>query len=398
MPSRAIRSLLAAIAAAGALAVAAPVGAGDSGLAGIGGHLSCAAPTDAAAIDNILARAGSPLAGDGTTFVREGRRVGVDPRALVAIAAHETLLATYAPADRIRNAFGLGPGWSFPTHGDAIARAASTLDSLYLPEGRIRIPEIGAKWAPVGAANDPTGLNQHWANGVGTYYRALGGDPDMPILLDAQSASPDCAPSAAEAPADAPASPEPAAAGPPADAPPSPEPAAAGPPVVTAWGGVAPRAAGPAAVDGTDPATGTPAVIEGFVFPLALPAGARADYADTFSLPGPVDCGDEARLRCAVTIGTDPGAVVVAMASGTLHAADVAAREEGIAFWIVTADGDRLAYGPLADYAPGVAPGATVGAGGRLGTAPGLLRITWERAGARINPFPLLSATRTPIA
>lgn len=388
MRIRAIRPLLAAAAVAGALAVAAPMGAGGSGLAGVGAHLSCASPTDAAAIDNMLVRADSPLAGDGPTFVREGRRVGVDPRALVAIAAHETMLATYTPADRIRNAFGLGPGWSFPTHGDAIARAASTLDSLYLPEGRIRIPEIGAKWAPVGAANDPTGLNRHWANGVGTFYRALGGDPDLPILLGAQSSTADCAPAAgAEAAVEAPA-----------EGPAETEPAPAGPPVVTAWGGVPPRATGPAAADGADPATGTPAVIEGFVFPLALPVGARGDYADTYSLPGPVDCGYDTRLRCAVTVGTDPDAVVVAMASGTLHAADIAEREEGIAFWIVTPAGDRLAYGPLATYAPGVTPGASVAAGARLGTTPGLLRVAWERTGERINPFPLLSATRTPVA
>jgi hypothetical protein len=160
---------------------------------------------------------------------------------------------------------------------------------------------------------------------------------------------------------------------------------------------VAPATGGAAAADGADPATGRPAVVDGFVFPLALPVGARADYADTFALPGPVECGEDARLRCAVTIGTEPGAAVVAMATGTLEAADVAAREEGIAFWVVTAGGDRLAYGPLAEYAPGVAPGATVAAGARLGSTPGLLRVAWDRSGTRINPFPLLAATRSPV-
>jgi hypothetical protein len=167
--------------------------------------------------------------------------------------------------------------------------------------------------------------------------------------------------------------------------------------VVTAWGGVTPRVAGVAAADGADPATGAPAVIDGFVFPLALQVGARADYADTFALPGPVECGDGARLRCALSIGSDAGAAVVAMAPGTLQAATVAEREEGVALWIVTGAGDRLAYGPLAEYTPGVAPGAVVAAGQRLGTTPGLLRVAWDRAGTRINPFPLLASTRSPI-
>ena len=94
-------------------ALAAAVAAPTASSTGIVSHLACVAPADAAAIDGVLADAGSPLAGEGATFVREGRRVGVDPRALVAIAAHETMLATYGPSQGIRNPFGLGPGWSF---------------------------------------------------------------------------------------------------------------------------------------------------------------------------------------------------------------------------------------------------------------------------------------------
>jgi len=296
----------------------------------------------------------------------------------VAIAAHETMLATYTPADRIRNAFGLGPGWSFPTHAEAIVRAATSLQQLYLPEGRIASP-TSRQMAPIGAANDPGGLNLHWSAGVGTYYAALGGDPDAPILIDSQSAAPDCAAAAAAAPK-------------------APSAVPSGPPVVTAWGGVMPTVRGDSPADGVDPATGRPAVIPGLVFPLAIPRGARADYADTFALPGPVACPDGTLLRCAVSVAGDHGAAVVAMVAGVLEPAGVAAREEGIAFWIATPDGDRIGYGPLAGYAPGVVPGAAVTAGQRLGAGAGTLRIAWERAGVRINPYPLLSVTRAPIA
>lgn len=382
-----IRRVLFALAAAAAIAITA-VPANAEAPGGVGAHMFCVAPTDAAGLDTILTAAGSPLAGEGVTFVREGERVGVDPRALVAIAAHETMLETYEPAQRIRNPFGLGPGWSFDTHADAIARAATTLENLYLPEGRTDIPSIGGKWAPIGAANDPGGLNRYWADGVGTYYAAMGGDRERPILLSAQEARPDCA-GAAD-----PAGDTRTATGTEA---PEEAPAADGPAVVTAWGGVIPAAgAGPGA--GADPATGAPAVIDGFVFPLALPEGARADYGDTFALPGSVPCPDAVRLQCAVTVTTDEGAPAVAMAAGTLRAATVDELEEGIGFWIETPDGDRLGYGALREYAPGVVAGATVTPGRRLGTAPTILRVAWERAGVRINPYPLLAVTRASTA
>ena len=371
-----MRSLLIATLVGAAIAV----GAGPATAAtGVIQSMVCVAPGDAAGIDAMLERAGSPLAGEGATFVREGTAAGIDPRALVAIAAHETILETYGPSQAIRNPFGLGPGWSFATEADAIARAAGTLASMYLPEGRTAIPEIGAKWAPIGASNDPGGLNDNWTAGVGAYYAALGGDPGRPILLQAQDASPAC--SGGSAPA-ATATTEPA----PAAAP-------AGPPVVVAWGGAAPALTGDSAAGGADPATGAAAVVEGFVFPLALAPSATATYRDAFSEPGTVEC-EGARRQCALTIQGAAGDPAVAMAAGTLSAGDAADREEGIAFWITTPAGDRLGYGPLASYAPGIGEGVAVAAGQHLGASAGWVRIAWERGERRVNPYPLLRATR----
>ncbi len=351
------RRLLAALAGAAALGGASSAATAQQ-LEGVVQHMACIAPADAAGIDAMLARASSPLAGEGAAFVSESLAAGVDPRALVAIAAHETMLETYGPSQEINNAFGLGPGWAFATEREAIARAARALAELYLPEGRTTLAAIGAKWAPIGAANDPTGLNQNWTRGVGTYYAAMGGDPDAPVLASAQAASPDCA-----------------------GATPAPPPAAApretGPPVVTAWGG-APPARGPAPP-------------EGFVFPLALPVGAPTAYAD----PGPGACA-AGGARCGTTIAAAAGSHAVASAAGVLRAATPAEMEEGLAFWVETAGGDRLGYGPLAAYAAGVAAGAPVAAGHPLGTTAGTLRVAWEHGGGPADPVPLLEATRPP--
>lgn len=376
-----VRPAIAALLGSAALACAAAPASG-AGLPGVIQHMTCVAPADAAGIDAMLERAGSPLAGEGATFVRAAGDVGLDPRALVAIAAHETLLETYGPADAIDNAFGLGPGIAFASERAAIRRAARTLGAYYLAEGRVTLGDIGAKWAPIGAANDPTGLNQNWTSGVGTYFAALGGDPDRPVLIGDQDAAPACGGTPAFAPA-------------PGEATPGGEPT--GPPVVTVWGGAAPAARGASPAKGGDPATGRPVVLEGFAFPLALRAGAPAAYRDAYREPGPDTC-DGGRHQCAVTITSAPGDAVVAMAGGTLRAPTAAEREAGIAFWVDTGRGDRLGYGPLARYVPGIAEGAAVAPGRHLGDSAGWLRVAWERGGVRVNPFPLLQATRPPAA
>ena len=360
MRARRLLAALAGAAALGAGAAAAPAASAQE-LAGVVQHMTCVAPDDAPGIDAMLARASSPLAGEGGSFVSESLTAGIDPRALVAIAAHETMLETYGPSQEINNAFGLGPGWAFASERDAIARAARALAELYLPEGRTTLASIGSTWAPIGAANDPTGLNRNWTRGVGIYYAALGGDPGLPILAAAQEAAPGCA-GAATALGDAPA---------------APTQAAEGPPVVTAWGGARP-ARGPSAP-------------RGYVFPLALPAGGAAAYG----APAPGAC-EAGGFRCGVTIASAAGSAAVASAAGTLRGAAPAEAEEGIAFWVETAAGDRLGYGPLASYAAGVAEGAVVAAGQPLGASAGTLRVAWEREGARLDPHPLLEATRPP--
>lgn len=128
--------------------------------------------TIAAKIDHYLARQGSPLAGQGIAFVRSGRRWRVDPLLLVAIAGHESRFGK--SAYRPYNAWGWG-GITFSSWAEGIEAVAKGLRTNYLDQGLTTISEIGAKYAPIGASNDPTNLNQHWTSGVGRFYAELGG-------------------------------------------------------------------------------------------------------------------------------------------------------------------------------------------------------------------------------
>jgi hypothetical protein len=357
---------------AGALAVsAASVAAGVAVTPGPNPKdaLSCVGALDPDGLDRVLASAGSPLAGEGRTFVTAAASWGIDPRALVAIAAHETILATYVPSQVINNPFGIGPGRRFETKAAAITFAAELLARHYVAEGRRTLGEIGGKWAPLGALNDPQNLNANWTAGVGASYLRLGGNPELPITLEQQASSVCQAPPVA-----------------------APSPAAPPAPGAVTWNGTAPAIDAPLMERGADPSTGLGATIAGFAFPL-VPAGAPIRYGDDFAAPGSPGCYGKA-ISCTTTLTAEPGTVVVAAAAGTLQAATAAEQGAGLTFWIVTAGGDRIGYSGLAAYAPGIADGVTVAAGQALGGATRQTRLAWERGGQRVNLFPLLSVTR----
>lgn len=368
---RLARIATSALAASGVALVLASGGSAEVSVS----SLRCVAQTDAVSIDAQLVAAGSPLAGDGAVLVREGLANDIDPRFIVAVAAHETMLETYGPARAIHNPFGLGPGIEFADEADAIAMAGRTL-RRYADDGLTTIPAIGARWAPVGASNDPGALNGYWPSGVGAFYSALGGDPGRPVLASAQDPAPTCAPAtAAAAPAYAPGTP-PAPAVIPAVTPTD------GPGVVVMWGGEPPRAAGPSLAEGGDPRTGRAAVIDGFAFPVAGPAGSPVRYADSGDRP--------------VVLETASGALAVAPVTGTLRIAATADRSTGIAFWVVGRGGDRVGLSALASYEDGIREGVHVLAGQVLGRSTGRIAVAWRRGAVAVAVYPMLAATRPP--
>ncbi len=225
--------------------------------------------------------------------------------------------------------------------------------------------------APVGASNDPQGLNAGWSDGVGTFFAALGGDPMLPVLTTAQNPAPTCAPAGSTAaPGASISTPAIIPAVTPTD----------GPAMVTIWGGLAPATTGPGLAQGGDPATRRPAVIDGFAFPLAPPASSPVRYVDAANQP--------------VVLTSAPGVTVVAPLGGRLRIASAADQRSGIGFWIVSTGGDRVGLGALAAYEDGLSEGVVVPTGQILGHSNGSLAVAWRRGRVPVATFPLLSATR----
>lgn len=107
-------------------------------------------------------------------FIDSGRRHNVDPIALAAISKHETGNFTSSAFRNKNNAMGVsdarGPIHQ-QSHEASIEKMAKLLGSTTSGpyKNATTVAQIGSIYAPIGAGNDPTGLNNHWTRGVAKF-------------------------------------------------------------------------------------------------------------------------------------------------------------------------------------------------------------------------------------
>lgn len=118
------------------------------------------------------------LKNTGNIFSSVGAKYGIDPALLAAIAVHETGNGTSKAVKNKNNVGGMmGKNglMTFSSIEEGIDKMASNLKRNYIDKGLTTIQQIQKKYAPVGASNDPTGLNNNWVSGVSKYYKMFGG-------------------------------------------------------------------------------------------------------------------------------------------------------------------------------------------------------------------------------
>lgn len=109
------------------------------------------------------------LSGTAKDFITAGQKYNLNPLFLAAIAQHETGNGTsraILEKNNVAGMMGRNGLRTYNTLQESIDAMASNLRRNYLNQGLTTISQIGAKYAPVGASNDPTGLNNHWVTGV----------------------------------------------------------------------------------------------------------------------------------------------------------------------------------------------------------------------------------------
>lgn len=100
----------------------------------------------------------------------------VDWRLAVAISMHETGKYTSKAFKELNNVGGMmcNSGLrEYTTLEEGIEAFVSNLKYNYIDEGLDTIEKIQPKYCPIGAKNDPNGLNKYWVSGVTKYYNEL---------------------------------------------------------------------------------------------------------------------------------------------------------------------------------------------------------------------------------
>jgi len=137
-----------------------------------------------------------PLKPFGGSFEAAGAKHGVDPNILAAIAMHETGNGTSSAFRNKNNAMGVsnekGPVQmgSVPESIEKMARLLGQgINEGKGPYAGVKsINDIGRIYAPQGAGNDPTNLNQYWTNGVTSNLQKLTQEAEQ--IQTAQNLSP----------------------------------------------------------------------------------------------------------------------------------------------------------------------------------------------------------------
>jgi hypothetical protein len=116
------------------------------------------------------------LKGMGDVFVRAGQHYNIDSSLLAAIAQHETGNGKSHAAIEKNNVAGMMGSKGLKSYSsieESIMDMARNLSKNYIGEGLSSISKIAGKYAPIGAGNDPNGLNNHWVTGVTKYFDQL---------------------------------------------------------------------------------------------------------------------------------------------------------------------------------------------------------------------------------
>jgi len=122
------------------------------------------------------------LAGKGAMVASIAEKYGLDPNLLASIMALETGWGTSSAIKNYNNPGGMmdpASNWMSLKHYSSLAEGieavAKNLKTGYIDQGLTTISSIGAKYCPVGAANDPNGTNSGWVPSVTKIYNMLTG-------------------------------------------------------------------------------------------------------------------------------------------------------------------------------------------------------------------------------
>ena len=150
--------------------------------------------------EQINAQLGGVLKGKGQSIINacnkysKEYKVTIDPAVVAAIMMQETGNGTSNAVKNYNNPAGVmdwDNNWKtirrFATIYEGIDFAVKNLAKLYYSQGLTTIEQIGSKYAPIGAKNDPNNLNKNWIPGVSKFYSQITGTTYTPSIQDSEN-------------------------------------------------------------------------------------------------------------------------------------------------------------------------------------------------------------------
>lgn len=114
------------------------------------------------------------LKGKGSVIIKIARKHGIDPLFIFGLVSQESGAGVSKYAYSYNNVAGqlkkTKSGKYVPIQfknvEECLERVCSRMQTVYIKEGRVVLSKVASKYCPVGAKNDPRGLNSHWLPGI----------------------------------------------------------------------------------------------------------------------------------------------------------------------------------------------------------------------------------------
>jgi hypothetical protein len=127
-------------------------------------------------IKSIAHNLGGLMTGHSTYLYNKCLEYSLDPLMVAAIIKHESANGTSIDIRKQTNIAGFMGSRGlmyFKSIRDSIDFMVILLKKFYIDQGYNTLEKIQKKYCPIGAANDPTGLNKHWLPGVSNFYKIM---------------------------------------------------------------------------------------------------------------------------------------------------------------------------------------------------------------------------------
>lgn len=131
------------------------------------------------------------LANTGNTWFNEGVNNKVNPAFAVALANHETGYGTSNAVKNYNNPGGImdkASNWKklkkFSSISEGIKYTVQNLARRIYTDGNYTIQDLQKIYAPIGAANDPKGLNKNWVPNITSMYQKIVGSSDVKLTTE----------------------------------------------------------------------------------------------------------------------------------------------------------------------------------------------------------------------